>query len=345
MEGITPDQVESAIREEEAAIARARARQIAWIRLADAMQLPSADGSRSMREWLAGRLDISSERARKLAATARRLEDSAELSQALAKGDITFDRAEAASRIPVELQTPQLRGLDINGLRRVAARHRQMTRADDHDAHKSQHLQLQPNLDESGWQVWGFLDGYGGAVVNKVLTEEADLLPEFDDTQGVGYRKAVALTKVCEDARPGSADAPLITVFVDGGAVEVSGGTKVGTEVLDKVACAGSLELIAKGNGQPLSLGRRSRVIPGKLRRFVLHRDGGCVADGCTSRYRLQPHHKIPWSQGGPTDADNLVTLCWFHHHVVIHGRGYQVDDRMGPGRVRFIRPSGTDPP
>ncbi|MGA7282788.1 MAG: HNH endonuclease signature motif containing protein, partial [Acidimicrobiia bacterium] len=85
-------------------------------------------------------------------------------------------------------------------------------------------------------------------------------------------------------------------------------------------------------------------------RRFVLHRDGGCTADSCNSRYRLQVHHKIPWSEGGATEADNLVTLCWFHHQVVIHGWGFRIDDSLGAGRLRFIRPDrlprpGTGPP
>jgi hypothetical protein len=75
MRGITPDQVEQALVEEEAVVARARARQMKLIQIADAMQLPSADGCKSMKEWLAGRLDVSSETAYSLSTTARRLVD------------------------------------------------------------------------------------------------------------------------------------------------------------------------------------------------------------------------------------------------------------------------------
>lgn len=345
MRGFTPDQVELAIREEEANISRARARQMAWVRMADTMQLPSADGARSMKEWLSGRLDVSPQTASRLAGTARSLEDRPDLSRSLAEGDVTFDRAEATAKIPGADDDSELKGLDITGLRRLAARHRRLTRADDHESHRSQHLHLQPNLDESRWDVWGALDGYGGTVVSKVLTDEADQLGALPNEHGgVGYRRAVALVKICEDTRPGSAESPLITVFVDGDGIDLEGGGPVGPEVLDKVACAGSLEVIANNRGKPLAVGRRSRVIPKKLRRFVLHRDGGCTADGCTSRYRLQPHHKIPWSEGGPTDPENLTTLCWFHHHVVVHGRGYRIDADLGPGRIRFIRPN-RDPP
>lgn len=149
---------------------------------------------------------------------------------------------------------------------------------------------------------------------------------------------------MCEESRPRGVTTPLISVFVDDKGVEIGGGTVVGPEVLDKVACAGSLEMVRDVDGSPLAIGRRSRVIPGRLRRFVLHRDGGCTADGCTSRYRLEAHHVIPWSEGGPTTPENLTTLCWFHHHVVVHGFGYRIDPRLGPGRIRFSNP-GHDPP
>ena len=45
------------------------------------------------------------------------------------------------------------------------------------------------------------------------------------------------------------------------------------------------------------------------------------------------------------TDADNLAAMCWFHHHVVIHGLGYRLDAARPVGRLRFFRQTGTDPP
>ncbi len=77
-------------------------------------------------------------------------------------------------------------------------------------------------------------------------------------------------------------------------------------------------------------------------------RDGGCTADGCSSRYRLQPHHMQWRTDGGDHDPDNLTTLCWFHHHVIIHGLGYRLDPDSPPQRRRFTLPSspaGPDPP
>jgi hypothetical protein len=345
MSDLTPDQVEQSLLRDEAIIAAARGRQMAMLAVAAEMQLPTADGCRSMREWVAGRMDVAGETAYRLTTTAARLADAPDLVRSLRDGELTFDRVEALSRIPAG-ERGDWDGLDIQGLRRVAARHRWMTRADDHNSHATSQLSLQPNLDESRWSLWGELDGYSGAVVDKVLTEAADRIPQLPDGHrpGLGYRKAAALTAICEESRPSRVSTPLITVFVDDSGAEMAGATKVGPEVLDKVACNGSLEVIRTMNGEPLGVGRRSRIIPNRLRRFILHRDGGCTADGCISCYRLEAHHAVPWSEGGPTTPENLVTLCWFHHHVVVHGWGYRIDTRLGTGRVRFLEP-GPDPP
>ncbi len=345
MRGLTPDQVEQVLLEEERNIARSRGRQLAALAMADAMQMDTADGCRSMREWAAGRLDISLETAARLTSTSRRLLDKPDIANKLMAGEITFDRASALSRIP-DSGDDLLAGLDIRSLNRIAARHRRNEWDNGHESHRSQYLAIQPNFDESSWKMWALLDGYSGAVVDKVITEAADTIPQLPDGSrpGLGYRKAMALTTICEDRGPTSLSTPLITVFVDDEGAEVASGTAIGPEILDRLACAASLEVIRTSEGRPLSMGRRSRIIPNRLRRFVLHRDDGCTADGCSSRYRLEAHHKIPWSEGGPTDPDNLTTLCWFHHHVVIHGWGFRIDDRLGPGRIRFIRP-GSDPP
>ena len=108
MRVLTPDQLEQALLQEEANIARSRARQMQLIHLADAMQLPNADGCRSMREWVAGRLDIS----REAAFSPRRppgLADLPDLAQQMADGRVTFDRA-AASPISSEHQDAWLLG-------------------------------------------------------------------------------------------------------------------------------------------------------------------------------------------------------------------------------------------
>jgi hypothetical protein len=63
--------------------------------------------------------------------------------------------------------------------------------------------------------------------------------------------------------------------------------------------------------------GRRS-VIPPRLRRQVLARDQHrCQYPGCGHAGFLQIHHRVPLSQGGQTNLENLVTLCSRCHRLL----------------------------
>ncbi|MEZ5175255.1 MAG: HNH endonuclease [Acidimicrobiia bacterium] len=81
----------------------------------------------------------------------------------------------------------------------------------------------------------------------------------------------------------------------------------------------------------PVFASQATRAIPPAIRDTVLFRDGGCTIDGCNSRYRLEPHHIIPRSEHGTHHPSNLTTLCWYHHHVAIHGNGFRIDTESPP--------------
>lgn len=126
-------------------------------------------------------------------------------------------------------------------------------------------------------------------------------------------------------------------------------GPKIGPSTLERILCESPIEVIARtANGEPLSVGTASTAISPKTRRYVLARDGGlCTVDGCGSTYRLQPHHIRERNGDGNHHRANLTSLCWFHHHVVIHGRGFTIDPSAPPRRRRLHPPdrSGSDPP
>ena len=79
-------------------------------------------------------------------------------------------------------------------------------------------------------------------------------------------------------------------------------------------------------------------------RRQIRTADGCRTIVGCTSRYRLRAHHIIPWSQGGATDAENLTAMCWFHHHIAIHARGFRIDPDTPAQRRRLLPPIHAAP-
>ncbi|NCF23609.1 MAG: hypothetical protein GWP60_03645, partial [Gammaproteobacteria bacterium] len=73
-------------------------------------------------------------------------------------------------------------------------------------------------------------------------------------------------------------------------------------------------------NGEPLSIGRRSRLIPPAIRRALRLRDDGCRFPGCTRKQFVDAHHIEHWSAGGETSLENLVQLCREHHRLVHEG-------------------------
>ncbi len=353
------DSIEQELVELEALIARIRARQSTLIGEIDRRQVPLGDGCRTLVEWVGSRLDVAPETARMLARLARCDADS--VVGLLAEGDATFDRTVELARL-AEVDTPPvgpMLGFDIAGLRRFIARKRRVEKVTEQDAFDGRHVVMQPNLDESLWKLWGTLPGYEGSVVDQVLTARAERFPTPPDGNSLtlAQRRADALVAVCQDATGGEGGVTAaVTVFVDAATagssageagVSIESGPRVGPKTLERILCGGNVEVTAlSAEGEPLSIGRRSAVVPPKLRRYVLWRDGGCAIDGCTSRYRLEAHHIAPYSEGGGTDADNLAAVCWFHHHVVIHGMGYAIDPDSPPQRRRFLKPEpGPDPP
>ncbi|MEA5364865.1 DUF222 domain-containing protein [Amycolatopsis sp., V23-08] len=76
---------------------------------------------------------------------------------------------------------------------------------------------------------------------------------------------------------------------------------------------------------EPLNLGRLRRLISAGLRRALFLRDRGCAFPGCHRPPRhCQGHHIRHWSEGGPTDLNNLVLLC-AHHHRLLHRSAWEV--------------------
>ncbi len=364
---LTMDTIEQRLARGEAAIARIRAAQMTLIREADRRQAPMADGCRSMVEWVTGRLDVSPDTAKTLVSTTHRLEGLPIVESGAADGSISFDRIAAVARIADPSEDgeilDEMARYDIAGIQRLVACRRRTTRATEREAVETRYLAAQPNLDESSWRVHGSLPGPAGRVFVEALDAKCDELPEDPDgNRSRTTRYADALWTMSLDSLAGGDGAsidsatPLLTVFVDANraaatngesGVVIEAGPRVGPSTIEAILCDGIIEVTARGaSGEPINMGRRTRVVPPRLRRFVLQRDGGfCTVEGCTSRYRLQAHHIVPWSESGVTSEHNLTTLCWFHHHVVVHGRGFAIDPSSPPHRRRFIRPAIHAPP
>lgn len=120
---------------------------------------------------------------------------------------------------------------------------------------------------------------------------------------------------------------------------ELAAGPALAPETVRRLGCDAAIVRIVERDGNPLSVGRRTRAVPAALRRALRSRDGGCRFPGCTHERFLHAHHIRHWARGGPTNLENLVQLCSFHHRLV-HEGGFAVEP-AGRRGVRFRRPDG----
>ncbi|ORL03611.1 HNH endonuclease [Prescottella equi] len=110
-----------------------------------------------------------------------------------------------------------------------------------------------------------------------------------------------------------------------------------------RIACDCHLTPIVMDDGVPLNLGRTSRTVSKKQRRALIARDHGCAFPGCgTPPAHCEGHHVKHWADGGPTDLDNLVLLCRYHHQLLHHSHW---DVKIGADRHPWFTPPSTVDP
>ncbi|MEZ5282643.1 MAG: DUF222 domain-containing protein [Acidimicrobiales bacterium] len=213
--------------------------------------------------------------------------------------------------------------------------------------------------------IWAALD----VVASQMLD---DAIAGTDQTRhsaqvergGIGAVRFDALVRIAEQvlaANPVAAhrgDVGRLTLVVDtdglqeladsegtqadgsGGEVTLS-GKRVAPEVAKRWACDISSSVMLEAGGHVHDEGRQTKLPNRRLRRAVHRRDDGtCRFPGCGATTWLHTHHIVHWANGGPTDLDNLISLCGFHHHLV-HEGGWSVS--LDGGQVRWATPDGTE--
>ena len=183
----------------------------------------------------------------------------------------------------------------------------------------------------------GDLDDVAGSLLRRALDSAmAGDLP--GDTRDPAKRRADALEEIAryyldhgdlpfEDGR-----APHLTIGFDllrdgvPGKIRDWEGPRASIAQMARLACEASIAgMPLDPNGAPLTMGRDIRDANRAQRRALARRDGGCRFPGCDRlAWRCHPHHVCEWDRDhGPTDLDNLVLLCAFHHGVV-HRKGWR---------------------
>lgn len=247
--------------------------------------------------------------------------------------------------------------LQVRGTRLVDALDADGPEPDDRPRPAVNELRLHRNPDGTGGTLAGRYDD--AAMFDAIATLiDAGAKPlTADDDRTPATRQAEALADACGFVldHGSAAQAPAtggrrphlnVIVALDDlerrarAAVLDLGGT-LSPESLRMLCCdAAVIPVVMNGAGQPLDIGRRTRVIPEGVRRAVAARDRGCARCGRPPSW-TEIHHILAWEHGGPTRVDNCVMLCRACHRLVHHA-GWDV--RLVDGVPEFYPPPWIDP-
>jgi hypothetical protein len=312
-------------------------------------------GARDAAHFIAMRYDVSEWKARRWVAAAEALTRLPALRAALASGHLGLDKAVELTRFAATEARliAWASGRSAAAVRRLADREVRVVAAETREAQAQRFVAWYPVDDGRQLAITAQLPSADGAMVIRAISRLAERVPTMPQDEGpwsIEHRRADALVALCSaaiaaDPDPDRATLVVHTTFDDlrtGGNGETEGGDVVIPGVaLQRMLCNARVQVVAEdAAGAPVGIGRVSRVVPVRLARLVRHRDGGCRFPGCGARAFTEAHHIVWWRHGGPTDLDNLVLLCSFHHRLV-HEHGWSLHASPG-GALVWLDPRGT---
>jgi len=335
-------------------------------------------GFMSCAHWLHWRTGIDLGAAREKVRVAKALEALPRLSGAMQRGEISYAKVRALSRIATAENEARLLDLAYHGtaahVERVVRAWRRCDRVEEARNTERRHLTREANIwaDDDGMVILrARLTPELGAVVQRALEAASDRLYQesrqaaapasIGEEVTPAQRRADAMGMLAESAlhsdlvRGTTADRYQVVLHVDaapdgrsadaGGAGQAvieldGGGVDVSAETSRRLACDASVVVLREvGDGSAMDVGRKTRSIPPAIRRALNARDTGCRFPGCAARH-CDAHHLVHWADGGGTSLDNLLLLCRRHHRL-LHEGGYRIE-RHGRGEeLTFVLPDG----
>jgi Domain of unknown function (DUF222)/HNH endonuclease len=309
-------------------------------------------GCGSCAEWLAWRCALRPRAAREHVRVARRLPELPLVHDAFARGELSYSKVRALTRVADADSEEELlelaQAMTAEQLERAVRAFRRVTTAEANELHDDAYLTTFWD-DDGALEIHGRLAPEDAAVFLRALEAARDSLWERDARQLRGSAeprrqptRAEALVALSDAALASGDDRAggeryQVVVHVDSdalanddgeGGCALDDGPAIAPETARRLACDASVVAISEREGHPMRVGRKTRTIPPAVRRALRARDRGCRFPGCENRRFVDAHHVQHWARGGETRLDNLVLLCC-HHHRLVHEGGYAVDERM----------------
>jgi hypothetical protein len=311
-------------------------------------------------EWLAWRCDLSMTTAREKVRVAHALKQLPSISKAFSSGELSYAKVRAMTRVATRENEEELLAFALRHTAvTVAERCRELRCGRESSigmaerAWANRSLRVRRDRERSLMTITIELPLDTGEMLERALDkargDEVLEVPDLVDTSWC-VRQADAFVNVLNSYLSGAGgtnnDNYLVTIHVDASALAGNDGrAAVPIESVKRHCCDGkSLVITETADGEPLGIGRKSRIIPKAIERAVRARDKNCCTfPGCNNHRFLECHHVEHWANGGETDMDNLLLLCT-KHHTLVHEGGFRID-RDFRDNWAFFRPDGIAVP
>jgi hypothetical protein len=225
--------------------------------------------------------------------------------------------------------------------------------AGDNHAHERRWFDCEQSYG-GDWFVQGQLDNEAGALVKAVIDAISHGLTP-GETRSASQRRADALVELAAthlrvgDLRDVHGQRPHLTLTVSAEALRgdpdaapavLSGVGPIHPATARRIACDAVRTVVTVAPAAPsddpawtavgapvvpVAVSAAKRTIPAHLRTALTVRDKGCRFPGCDRPPAwTDGHHIVHWHDGGPTELDNLVSLCR-NHHRRLHDESWRI--------------------
>jgi hypothetical protein len=329
---------------------------------------------RSTAQWLNWHCGISLRTGHEQVRVARALVEFPATAAAVCSGALSYSKARAITRVVTPATEAALLEwapfATAAQMERIAAGKHRVDADADADADDGPERYLTASYDEDGSLVGSFrLSAEEGAAFLAALTQAKEALRSAEHSENDGecsaeHFKAKDRAQCSAEHNPRITNADAFSLIVEtmlasdphsvidrhertmvmlhlyaDGSGHLHDGPAVSDETAKRISCDAPAFAVTHAGSEIVNLGRTMRVPSRAQRRALLARDGGCRFPGCVERRYVQAHHVIHWVPDGLTDLDNLVLLCWRHHHAM-HEGGYSM--AVTAGAVTVWRPDGS---
>jgi len=317
-------------------------------------------------EWLAWRCDLSLITAKEKLRVAHALKMLPAISASFSQGELSYTKVRELTRVATPDNEQNLLDFALRTTATNVAQRCQELRLGDESsidaaarAFSNRSLRIRRDPHRGTMMVSVELPMESGELLEKALDKARDdeVLERPDPADSSwSTRQADAFLNMVtgylsgteNDTKNGrkSNDNYLVTIHVDQSALQGKAGrSALPIESVKRICCdSHAVVLTETEKGQPLSIGRKSRIIPRAIERAVRARDNNtCRFPGCHHHRFLQCHHVEHWSRNGETSLDNLMLLCT-KHHTLVHEGGFRIGTDF-QGSWIFLRPDGIAVP